>query len=164
MKIQEAYVTYQVGMLLKRVGFDEWCRLCYTTAIRHNGKDLSFDEELDLKGEGRANEIELTPGGWCEQHNNRNSEDFMSSNQDCCSCPSLQVAVAWVEHYFKVYVMPFPQPNGWKVALVYTDNPHPKDGRFALTELDDVFKSHVDAGNYGLKWFLERLQPKIEKV
>lgn len=104
MKIQEAYVTYEVGMALKRVGFNEWCRLCYTTAIRHNGKDLSFDEELDLKSEGRANEIEYTPGGWCEQHNNRNSEDFISSNQDCCSCPSQQVALRFLREVLNIFV------------------------------------------------------------
>lgn len=152
----ESYVTYDVGMALKGVGFNEWCRLCYTTAVRHKGKDLSFDEELDLKNAGRGKEIKYIPGGWCETLNNRNQMDFVDGNRDCCSCPTIQVAIAWLEQEHHIYVMVAPyQPGKWKVCLVYTNDPHPDDGKLCLCELDGIHNSYPDAANFGLMSAIE---------
>ena len=165
MKIQESYVTYEVGMALKGVGFNEWCRLCYVTAIRHKGKDLSFDEELDLEGAGRAGEIEHTPGGWCEQLNNRNQDDFSKANKDCCSCPTIQMAIAWLEQNHHIYVMPAPyKPGQWKTIMVYTSNPNPSDGKLNVCELDGIHNSHDEAANYGLLYGLEIVKKIQEKL
>lgn len=82
-------------MMLKAHGYDENCKDCYTTAIRHNGKDLSFDEEMDLKDEGLGDEIEYVPGGWVERCYNRNSE-FFSDCEDACSAPYIQDVLDWM--------------------------------------------------------------------
>lgn len=165
--IEESYVNYEVGMALKEMGFNEWCRLCYTTAIRHNGKDLSFDEELDLKGAGRAGEIEYIPGGNCEQLSNRNKLDFVEGNTDCCSCPTIQMAIAWLEQKHHIYVMVAPyKPGLWKTIMVYTNNPDPRDGKLNVCELDEIHKSHDEAANFGLKYGLgivKKIQEKLKE-
>lgn len=53
-------LDYETCKLLKEFGFDEPCELAYITAVRHNGEDLSYDDELDLKSDVRENEIEYT--------------------------------------------------------------------------------------------------------
>ena len=63
MKITEDYVTFETAKLLKENGFNVMCDSMYIPDIRHNGKSISFDEELDLKDEGRGDEIEVVEGG-----------------------------------------------------------------------------------------------------
>jgi len=55
-------LDYETCKLLKKVGFDEPCEQLYSTAIRHNGEDLSFEDEMDLKSEGLDDEIEYIEG------------------------------------------------------------------------------------------------------
>lgn len=154
--IKESHVTYNVGMALKRVGFDEWCTLLYSTAITHNGEHISFDEELDLKGAGREKEIEYIPGGICGRFTNKNSLDYISQNDDVCSCPTVQMAIAWLEQKHHIYVMPAPyKPGEWKTAIIYTDNPHPDDGKLCLCELDGICNSWEAAADAGLKYGLD---------
>ena len=87
-------LDYETCKLLKEVGFDEPCDMGYITAVRHNGKDLSYDDELDLKSDGRENEIEYIEGGNLVQFYNKNSIE------SCCesgivSAPDIYTAMRW---------------------------------------------------------------------
>ena len=85
--MHEEIVDYETGMLLKKCGFDECCNEFYYNDIQHNGKSISFDEQLDLVDEGRGNEIVEIKGGSIGSNWNRNSEDWLQ--EFCCSAPSL---------------------------------------------------------------------------
>lgn len=98
--------SYNVSMSLKRFGFNEPCDYLYTTAIRHNGEDLDSDEEYELKAEGHGDEIEYIPGGWMEEHYNRN--DFDCLNDEACSAPWLHDVVDWFEKKHNLIINPEP--------------------------------------------------------
>lgn len=89
--------SYAISMLLKKLGFNEPCDYLYTTAIRHNGEDLGSDEQFELEAEGHGDEIEHVPGGWLEEHYNRNDFDYFS--EETCSAPWLHDVVDWFEDY-----------------------------------------------------------------
>lgn len=162
--IEESYVTYEVGMALKGVGFKEWCMRCYTIAIRYKGKDISFDEELDLKQAGLGGHIEYLPGGKREDFSNRNDPDFVNGDYACCSCPTIQMANAWLEQKHHIYVMVAPyKPGLWKTIMVYTNNPDPRDGKLNVCELDGIHNSHDEAANAGLMYGLD-LVKKIQDM
>ena len=59
----DEYCPYKLSMQLKRRGYDEPSHSMYYTAVTHNGESISFDEELDLKGEGRGKETWVLPEG-----------------------------------------------------------------------------------------------------
>lgn len=61
--MKEDFVNFEIAKLLKGKGFKEWCFKCYGVAVLHNGVAISFDEECELKDEGRENEIEYVEGG-----------------------------------------------------------------------------------------------------
>ncbi len=56
--VTEDYTSLEIAKLLKEKGFKEWCLHCYGVPALHNGVDMSFDEECDLKNDGGENEIE----------------------------------------------------------------------------------------------------------
>ena len=98
--------SYDVSMKLKRLGFNEPCDYLYTTAIRHNGEDLGSDEEYELRAEGHGDEIEYVPGGWLEEHYNRNDFDYLSD--ETCSAPWLHDVVDWFETEHNLIINPEP--------------------------------------------------------
>lgn len=160
--IKEAHVSYEVGILLKEKGFNEWCRLFYTTAIRHNGKDLSFDEELDLKDEGRENEIERTPGGWINEHNNRNQEEWLGS--ECCSCPSHSLVVRWLREKHHIFCLMDIDQREDMTVVFYPDVYWKREETnrvLRVVEMPrcpaDGFESYDDATEYAIKYSLENL-------
>ena len=50
-------VSSKTAKELKDFGFDIICPNCYGVAIMHNGEELGFDEEYELRAEGRGDEI-----------------------------------------------------------------------------------------------------------
>ena len=74
-RIKEDYVTFDTAKLLKENGFNAMCDSMYIPDIRQNGKSISFDEELDLKDEGRGDEIEVVEGGGVWDSWNINSDN-----------------------------------------------------------------------------------------
>lgn len=153
----EGYCSYKVSMLLKQLGFNEGCGSLYETAIRHNGKDLSFDDELDLKGAGRAKEIKYTKGGWISDHYNTNTSGWM--HKDCCSRPTHAHATRWLRDTHEFHVLPSPLPFGeWKVWVIILGKPNTKDGMMNATDLNGkIFASFEDATEAGLSFILKSL-------
>ena len=89
------FLDYETCKLLKEAGFDEPCEYLYGTAVRHNGEDISFDDELDLKSEGRGSEIEYIEGGNISKVYNRNSFDIMRECK-CVSAPDIYTVIRWL--------------------------------------------------------------------
>lgn len=88
------YCTYETSLALKAHGYDEPCELYYTTAIRHNGVVLSLDDELDLKSEGRGDEIEYVHGGYIGHAYNTSTQGWLGEFD--CSCPYIQDVLDWM--------------------------------------------------------------------
>ena len=100
----EDYVSFETAKLLKEKGFKEFCFKCYGVAVLHNGADISFDEECELKDEGRENEIEYVEGG--------RLYDYGCNNRDkdakAWAAPTLWVAMKWLRevHHWHIFVIP----------------------------------------------------------
>lgn len=95
MKEEDKILPYNLSMRLKKLGYNEGCQLLYTTAHLHNGEDLGSDEEFELRAEGHGDEIEYIPGGWIEEHYNKNDFDYLS--EETCSAPFIHDVVDWFE-------------------------------------------------------------------
>lgn len=110
--IKEDFVSFETAKLLKEKGFREWCSDCYGTDVRYNGVSITFDEELDLKDEGRGDEIEYIEGGTLYNFSCNNSDE------DIYAAPTLYVVMKWLrevhniaietewEHLWYAYVKP----------------------------------------------------------
>lgn len=100
--ITEDYVSFETAKLLKEKGFNEWCFKCYGVAVLHNGEDISFDEECELKDEGRENEIEYVEGGRLYDYGCNNREKVRT----VWAAPTLWAAMKWLREVHKLGVFP----------------------------------------------------------
>ena len=98
--ITEDYVSFEIAKLLKEKGFKEWCRCCYGVAVLHNGEDISFDEECELRDEGRENEIEYVEGGTFYYFNCNNGDE----DTNVWAAPTLQMAMKWLREVHSLYL------------------------------------------------------------
>lgn len=112
--ITEDYVSFEIAKLLKEKGFNEWCFKCYGVAVLHNGADISFDEECDLKDEGRENEIEYVEGGRLYDCgcNNRDKDAKV------WAAPTLWAAMKWLRETFEIHCqIVCPIAPSWMYAI-----------------------------------------------
>lgn len=98
--ITEDYVSYETAKLLKEKGFKEWCFHCYGVAVLHNGVDISFDEECELKDEGRENEIEYVEGDRLYDYGCNNSD----KDAKVWAAPTLWVAMKWLMEVHNIFI------------------------------------------------------------
>jgi len=98
--ITEDYVSFETAKLLKEKGFKEWCRCCYGVAVLHNGENISFDEECDLKDEGMENEIEYVEGGALYYFNCSNSDE----DGKVWAAPTLWAAMKWLREKHNIHI------------------------------------------------------------
>lgn len=96
--ITEDYVSFETAKLLKEKGFSEWCFKCYGVAVLHNGADISFDEECELKDEGRGDEIEYVEGGRLYNYGCSNRD----KDAKVWAAPTLWVAMKWLRKVNKI--------------------------------------------------------------
>lgn len=154
--IQESYCSYKTSMMLKWLGFNECCQSMYETAIRHNGKDLSFDDEQDLKSAGKEKEIKYEKGGWTNNHYNTNRSDWMP--RDCCSRPTLALAMKWLRevkgYQIEVRATAFPK---WIVWVAVLGKPNTKDGLINAVQVRKKFATYEEAAEAGLAFQLKIL-------
>jgi hypothetical protein len=142
--IKEDFVSFEIGKLLKEKGFREVCSRCYGVAVLHNGMNISFDEECELKHEGRGDEIKYVEGGVLYDLNYKNSDD----DANVWSAPTLWVAMKWLRevHNIDIDIDAHCGMLGIRCysAEVLTYKPYKltdTDKKFGLTE-DDV-KHHL---------------------
>lgn len=102
--ITEDYVSFEIAKLLKEKDFKEWCFKCYGIAVRHNGQDISFDEECELKDKGRENEIEYIEGDTLYDYgcNNRDKDAKV------WAAPTLWVTMKWLRKIYNLHIIVVP--------------------------------------------------------
>ena len=91
--------SLKTSQALKRIGFDKIVGQLYCTDIRHNGKSIDFETELDLKAEGRESEIEEVPFGKLLFMTNTNNE--LGDHE--CSAPLMYEAVYMFKMKYNMY-------------------------------------------------------------
>ena len=102
--ITEDIVSFEIAQLLREKGFREWCSRCYGVAVLHNGSYLGFDEECELRDEGRENEIEYVKDGMLYDMNCNNSDE----DAKVWAAPTLGVTMKWLREVHKVMIVPIP--------------------------------------------------------
>ena len=104
-------VSTDTAKLLKELGFDVTCPKCYGTAVLHNGEYISFDEECELKSEGRGDEIEYVDGGmlYTIWFNNNDKEEL-----NVYSAPDIETVRKWFrdKHNLHITAMPYVTMEG----------------------------------------------------
>jgi len=150
--ITEDYVSFEVAKLLKEKGFDEWCFKCYGVAVLHNGVDISFDEECDLKDEGRENEIEYVEGGRLYDYGCNNREKVRA----VWAAPTLWVAMKWLREEKGIAVIPV-------ISSVLDNEKFLWDVKIVVAKTNDtysqgwVYEKQEDACERAIKYCLENL-------
>ena len=155
MEITEDYVSFETAKLLKENGFDVACGSMYIPDIRHNGKSISFDEELDLKDEGRGNEIDIIDGGdiW-------DSWNFNSDNaENVYSRPSILLVWKWFLCEHNIEIHPFLTSLGWcfeigDVSNLYITGSQPiyKPG---FPSKENTYESYNKAIEAAITWYIK---------
>ena len=91
--------SLKTSQALKRIGFDKIVGQLYCTDIRHNGKSIDFETELDLKFAGKESEIEEVPFGKLLFMSNTNIE--LGDHE--CSAPLMYEAVYMFKMKYNMY-------------------------------------------------------------
>lgn len=97
-------VTPKIGKLLLKYGYNERCEYMYGISVKHNGKELSFCDECELKDEGRGDEIEYVDYGTLLYLINQNDEN----GEGTCSAPRYSDVFDWIEKNFNLYISIYP--------------------------------------------------------
>ena len=140
----ENYVSLKTAKNLKKAGFIWGCNSFYGLDVRHNGESIDFDEECELKSEGKESEIEYVDGGtiYSFYHSNKEDEDYGGYSR-----PTLAVAQKWLREAKKVHIEASPENDEYTEWLVciYDSN------HFAYSG----FKTYEEAVEYGINKFLK---------
>ena len=153
--ITEDYVSFEIAKLLKEKGFNEWCFHCYGVAVLHNGADISFDEECELKDEGRENEIEYVEGGRLYNYASNNRENVRA----VWAAPTLWAAMKWLRELKRCIIVIIPKwftPYGCaKYAYsIWADDNLEIDGE---TNKDIEYDTYEETCEKAIKYCLENL-------
>ena len=155
--ITEDYVGFKVAKLLKEKGFEEWCFKCYGVAVLHNGVDISFDEECDLKDEGRENEIEYVEGGRLYDYACNNREKVRA----VWAAPTLWAAMKWLMKIHNLHcAVDYDFVLGWYcqiTSLKETVEYDYEEMKHYHPEKDNGFSSPEEACEEAIKYCLEKL-------
>lgn len=159
--MEKNYVSLETAKLLKEKGFKEWCSHCYGIAVLHNGKHISFDEECELKDEGRENEIEYVEGGmlYDSGYNNRDKDE------KAWAAPTLWDAMKWLRKEHNLIIVPNIRVddqtssiiNCYIVGIWYV--PKNNGGAFCYTSPTPYngYPSYEEACESAIKYCLENL-------
>ena len=149
--ITEDYVSFETAKLLKEKGFKEWCFHCYGVAVLHNGADISFDEECDLKDEGRGDEIEYVEGDRLYDYGCNNSD----KDAKVWAAPTLSVAMKWLREVHKLYCDIKIGDGDFVIDIISL-----KDGEFGCEVAEPescVYSTYEKAAEAAIKYCLENL-------
>ena len=108
--------SLEVSKRLRELGYDEITEDLYCTDFRHNGRHISFEEELDLRAEGKESEIETVPFGDLIHLMNKNSDN----DEDTCSAPAIYDAIDWLRETFSVVIYNEPFYASMEQRTLYT--------------------------------------------
>ena len=147
---RDTICSVENAKLLKELGFDEIARNMYCADVCHNGKSISFEEELDLRCEGRENEIQYIKYGKLLMMNNMNGE-----YDDTYAAPTVFEAADWIRRTFDIHITVVPEWRGKTVYGTYTYYFEPKQNDYAKLLTPQYFNSHEDCMQYAIKKVLE---------
>lgn len=136
--------------LLKELYFEEVTNKMYCTDVQHKGKSISYEEELDLKFEGKSKEIEYVKYGKVLTMNNKNGE-----YKEACSAPTILEAVDWIRRTFDIHITVVPE---WRNKPIYGANVYyfePKQNDYAKLLTPQYFNQYEDCMEYAIKKALE---------
>lgn len=102
--IKDDWVPFKIAKGLKAKGFDELCDYLYAYAFLHDGMPISFEDELDLRAEGRGDEVEAVEGGavYCMPNWNRENDEGEYS------MPTVNVVCKWIRELFGLHITTHP--------------------------------------------------------
>lgn len=156
------YVSLDVAKRLKELGFNDMCDSLYGTAVMHKGVHISFDEECDLKDEGRADEIEYVDGGEIIDMYNQNNEEDGSY---CYSRPTINHTLNWLRNREGLHVNAVPEYVAeeecvlWKFIIYSIE-----ENKVANLGSDEInYPNYFFAMNEGLLMALDILKQRKEK-
>ena len=157
--IEESYVSFETAKLLKEKGFRNWCYRCYGTAVCHKGVPISFDEECDLKDEGREDEIEYIEGGCLYDFGCDNRKE----DENLYAAPTLWVTMKWLREAHKLHITVVPAPlnfehqdiqDGWGCEVTHlSDLSYDGDYEF----FQKKYPTYEEACESAIKYCLENL-------
>ena len=142
----EDYVSFETAKLLKEKGFNEWCFKCYGIAVLHNGADISFDEECELKDEGRENEIEYVEGGRLYDYASNNRENV----RVVWAAPTLWAAMKWLREVHHIFIRVIQSHIEYCVCEIYYNSS-------SCYAFRTSFDSYEEACEEAIKYCLEKL-------
>ena len=150
----DTIVSLEVANLLKEKGFKDWCSHCYTTAVLHRGQEIDFDEECELKDEGRGDEIEYIDGGSLTHIGCSNKDDIKAY-----AAPTVTQALKWVEKQEYIgYV--YPVHDGKKIMWMFEiwfDNSHMFLGQILTYSDNKTYEKRDEAIEALLQYALKEL-------
>lgn len=112
---KEKICSLATAQVLKAIGYNKLAQFVYATDFRYKGKHISFEEELDLKAEGKGNQIEQIPFGDIVCINNFNKEN----SDDSCSAPTIDEAAEWLRDNWKIYISVEPEYSKYYKKTIY---------------------------------------------
>lgn len=142
---------------LKAIGFNKIVGQAYTTDFRHNGKHISFEQELDLKDEGKENEIEKVPFGDIVFINNRNSDH----DEWTCSAPLIYEAATWLKDQKNIIISVEPTFDIASSTTIYLGKVYYFDAdekAYKQLPISKIFKSMEKAIDFAILCAVEHIK------
>lgn len=151
----ENFISAENAKLLKKKGFDDWCRYCYTVGVyNQDGIPLTFDEECELKDAGREDEIVHIDGGFLTEmaFNNNPSEK-------ACSAPTQDQVRWWLlrKHSLNIVLDAYPHEDGcfyWAYKVLFLNS---KDLCAEVMDRKAGFDKPEDAYESALTYCIENI-------
>jgi hypothetical protein len=139
-------VTFETAKFLKDFGFDIICPKCYGVAVMHNGEYLGYDEECELRAEGRDDEIEYVDGGMLYNMWFKNTDE---EHQDVYAAPDIEIVRKWFRDNYNLHItaMPYITVEGcfW-LSEVYTYNDVMYDKLPLTTMVCETYEEAIENG------------------
>lgn len=107
--IEDEIVEFPTAKLLRKIGYNEWCNVCYMPMWTHNGEPIDEDEEFELRCEGRRKEIKIIQGGSTWVTWNQNSDN----HKHVYSAPTQTNVMKWLRTHKNIDIRPYLCSLGW---------------------------------------------------
>lgn len=142
---------------LKAIEFNKVVGQAYTTDFRHKGKHISFEKELDLKAEGKENEIEEVPFGNLVFINNRNSDH----DEWTCSAPLIYEATTWLKEQRNIIISVEPKFDIASSTTIYLGKAYyfdTSEKAYKELSINNTFKSMEKAIDFAILCAVEHIK------
>lgn len=121
--IHDYYVDYPNALKLKKLGFNVNCELFFEWYPHYKGNPLSFDDECELKSEGKGKSIRYKE---LVQRMFNNNEHL--KNKNSCSAPFLHTVSDWILENYNIFIdtKPYWCEDGmmWMFETYYLTDTH----------------------------------------